>query len=264
MNSHDEALFVMMLEQEIDDEETEEADRYQTLTTVALIVMGIEVGRLSQIERRNISRLYLCRPQLLPNPRNGTPWQTLLHSRSDRAFITTMGIDVATLEYIITLGFGQRWYLEPVPRPDANTSGYPRPGARSLDAWGALGLVLHYLNSTMREISLQQIFALIPSTVSRYISFAMTILLETLREIPEAHIRWPRGQTEFQANSDLIVARHPRLNGAFASIDGLNLPVQTSDDVDIENATYNGWKSDHFVSSVLVFAPQGTKRYILT
>ena len=26
-------------------------------------------------------------------------------------------------------------------------------------------------------------------------------------------------------------------------IDGLNLPVQTSDDVDIENVTYNGWKS---------------------
>ena len=30
--------------------------------------------------------------------------------------------------------------------------------ARSLNAAGALGLVLHYLNSTMQEISLQQIF----------------------------------------------------------------------------------------------------------
>ena len=79
---------------------------------------------------------------------------------------------------------------------------------------------------------------------SHHISSAMTILVETLQEILETHIRWPRRQSEFQANSDLIVAQHPHLNGAFAGIDGLNLPVQTSDDVDIRNATYNDWKSD--------------------
>jgi hypothetical protein len=180
MDTHDEAVLAMMLEQEVDDEETEEVDRYQTLTTITLIIVGMELGQLSQTKRRNISRLYLCQPQLLPNPHDSTPWQTLLHSQSDRAYITTMGIDVATFEYIITSGFGQRWQLEPVPRPDINTSGNPRPNTRSLDEWGALGLVLHYLNSTMQEISLQQIFALIPTTVSCYISFAMTILLETL------------------------------------------------------------------------------------
>jgi hypothetical protein len=89
MDTHDEAVLAMMLEQEVDDEETEEVDRYQTLTTIALIVVGTEVGRLSRTERRNISRLYLCRPQLLPNPRDSTPLQTLLHSQSDRAYITT-------------------------------------------------------------------------------------------------------------------------------------------------------------------------------
>jgi hypothetical protein len=50
---------------------------------------------------------------------------------------------------------------------------------------------------------------------------------------------------------------HPLLNGAFVSIDGLNLPVQNSDDEDIENATFNGWLHNHFVSSVLVFLPKG-------
>jgi hypothetical protein len=55
----------------------------------------------------------------------------------------------------------------------------------------------------------------------------------------------------------LIIARHPRLTGAFASIDGLNLACQTSDDPEIENATYNGWLSAHFISSVLVFSPKG-------
>jgi len=74
--------------------------------------------------------------------------------------------------------------------------------------------------------------------------------------MPDAAIRWPKGP-DFQKFNDLITACHPRLTGAFASIDGLNLPVQTSADQDIENATYNGWLSEHFISSVLVFSPHG-------
>ena len=37
----------------------------------------------------------------------------------------------------------------------------------------------------------------------------------------------------------------------------LNLPVQMSEDEDIENVTYNGWLLEHFVSSVLIFSPEG-------
>jgi hypothetical protein len=168
-----------------------------------------------------------------------------------------MGFDVQTFHDIIDAGFGPAWYSTPIPRTDVSTAGNPRPGARSLDAAGALGLVLHYLNSTMREISLQQIFALIPSTVSRYITFGLSILLEVLRKIPDAAIRWPGRIEEFQALNDLIVERHPRLEGAFASLDGLNLPVQTAEDEEMENATYNGWLCEHFISSVLAFCSRG-------
>ncbi|KAJ7312826.1 hypothetical protein DFH08DRAFT_673013, partial [Mycena albidolilacea] len=62
---------------------------------------------------------------------------------------------------------------------------------------------------------------------------------------------------EFSAHNELIVARHPRLTGAFAGLDGLNLGTQTSDNEEIENATYNGWLCAHYVSSVLVFSPRG-------
>jgi len=168
-----------------------------------------------------------------------------------------MGFDVETFNYIVESGFGIRWLSQPIVRPDAHTSGNSRPNGRSLNTWGALGLVLHYLNSTMMEVSLQQIFGLIPTTVSRYLRFGLEILLHTLRELPEGKIKWPRTRAEFQQYNDLIVARHPLLIGAFASIDGLNLPVQTSDDPHIENATYNSWLSEHFISSVLVFAPTG-------
>jgi hypothetical protein len=81
------------------------------------------------------------------------------------------------------------------------------------------------------------------------ITFGMKFLLTTLRTMPDAAILWPSGDDFFLYN-DLIVARHPRLTGAFASIDGLNLACQTSEDDEIENATYNGWLCEHFVSSV--------------
>ncbi|KAF9228946.1 hypothetical protein BS17DRAFT_792928 [Gyrodon lividus] len=146
-------------------------------------------------------------------------------SANDRAFITTMGFDVQTFMYILTSGFATYWDETAIPRNDANAA-------------GALGLVLHYLNSTMREVSLQQIFAIIPTMVSWYITFSLRILLSTLQTIPEAKIKWPR-------------------DDAFGSIDGLKLLVQTSDDIDIKNATFNGWLLEHFISSVLVFSSKG-------
>ena len=181
----------------------------------------------------------------------------LFDSQDDRAFITTMGFDVETFGQILISGFAAAWYQTPIPRDDTSTHGDPHPQHRSLDAAGALGLVLHYLNSTMTEISLQQIFAIIPSTASRYITFGLQILLSTLSNMPEAWIHWPQ-PGEFEELSELVTQRHPRLHGAFGSIDGLKLPVKTSDDLDIENATFNGWLSEHFVSSVIVFSSKGS------
>jgi hypothetical protein len=222
----------------------------------AALIGGIEVSRQERIDTQNTHRLYLCRPQLLPNPRINTPWQALYNSQNDRAFITTMGIDVTTFTSLLTTGFAQRWSETPIPREDVNVGGNTRIKRRSLDAAGALGLVLHYLSSTMHAISLQQIFAIIPSTVTCYLKFSLQLLLLSLHTIPDARIRWLEGP-EFECCSALVVARHGRLGGAFGSIDGLKLPVQTSDDVDIENATFNGWLSKHFISSVLVFSAEG-------
>jgi hypothetical protein len=168
-----------------------------------------------------------------------------------------MGFDVETFNFILDSGFGELWNLMPIPRDDTNSSGNLWPGRRSLDVSGALGLVLHYLNSTVMELSLQEIFSLIPSTVSRYITFGLEILLNILHCIPNARIQWPWTQQQCENYTNLITACHPRLHGAFATIDGLNLMVETANDIDIENATYNGWLSEHFISSVIVFAPDG-------
>ena len=224
---------------------------------VAVLIIGSNEDHAWAIENRRPRRQYLGRPNLLPNPRFGTPWRRLYERHEDRAFITTMGVDTATFHAILKAGFGNLWYSHPIPRTDIHTAGQPRAGGRSLEAEGGLGLVLHWLSSTMRQVSLQQIFALVPSTVSRYLRFALSILIKVLRWMPSAAIAWPQGE-EFLELSGYVSMRHPLLQGVFGSIDGLNLPCQVSADMEIENATFNGWLHSHFVSSVIVFSSTGT------
>jgi hypothetical protein len=78
----------------------------------------------------------------------------------------------------------------------------------------------------------------------------------------EARISWPSSPNQFAYNNTLITQQHPRLLGAFASIDGLSLLVQESPDQDLENATYNRWTSTHNVNSVLVYSPEGTVIFV--
>ncbi|KAF8584782.1 hypothetical protein K439DRAFT_1646845 [Ramaria rubella] len=187
------------------------------------------------------------------NPRFSSPWLSLYRSRMDCAFITTMGFDVVTFDRILEGGFKETWETLAIPRTDTASAGQPCLGAHSLDAGGALGLALHFLNSTMHEISLQQIFALIPSTISRYLDFALSILQTVLRHIPKAQIKWPTAD-QMAEYAEIIGRRHHKLsehNG------GLNCPIATVEDHELENASYNGWLHSHACSNVLLFSPQG-------
>ena len=235
----------------------EEEIEQDALLAASVVVFGAEEARLRRAERRRPNRRYLRRPQLLPNPRQDTPWQVLYESHDDRAFITTMGINCATFDYLLEHGFTLLWNTTTIPRTDANADGFPRLSCRSLTAEGGLGLIYHYLTSAMPDTALQQIFALVLSTVTHYREFALDILLRTLRALPEAAVQWWSSLEEFQDDSTLITARHPLLEGAIGSIDGLNLLLATSDDPDLENATYNGWLHGHYASCVLVFSPRG-------
>ena len=83
-----------------------------------------------------------------------------------------MGIDTGAFWVILDAGFEDLWNSTPIPWTDTNINGEPHLGACSLDATGGLGLYLHYLWSSMREVGLKLIFALVPSTVSHYLAFA--------------------------------------------------------------------------------------------
>ena len=53
-----------------------------------------------------------------PRDPSGSPWQKPYHSRSDRAFITTMGFDTETFDSILNAGFTQKWVEKSILRDD--------------------------------------------------------------------------------------------------------------------------------------------------
>ncbi|KAG1734512.1 hypothetical protein EDB19DRAFT_1102084 [Suillus lakei] len=67
----------------LNEDEAELFDDEGAQVLAAALIAGIEVTRQHHIDTRNPRRLYLCRPQLLPNPRINIPWQVLYDSQSD-------------------------------------------------------------------------------------------------------------------------------------------------------------------------------------
>ena len=161
-----------------------------------------------------------------------------------------------TLHDILHHGFDRLWNETPIPHRNILSSSTPWVNCHSLNACGTLGLILHYFNSTMLEVSLAQVFTLVPATILHYVTFTLRILLFTLRHMKEAWIHWPIDD-EFQEYNDLVLAWHPLCVCAFGTMDSLNILVQTSQDQEIENATFNGWLQDHFISSVFAFGAEG-------
>ncbi|KIK58432.1 hypothetical protein GYMLUDRAFT_171091 [Collybiopsis luxurians FD-317 M1] len=231
------------------------------LSVITLAALASEVleHKTGCICRRNPSHLYLTWAQLIPNPHLESPWICLWRGQDDQAFITTMGFDVATFHFILEGHghFAEVWNSTPIPRGDVFYTAVPHAERRLLDAARALGLVLHYFSSAILEVQLQQIFAVVPSVLTCYLSFSLNIILATLCKMKEARIALPETQAEFAELSSLIVAHHSLLKGAFGSIDGLSLPAQVLDNPEIENATYNGWKTDHTITIVLIFSLKG-------
>lgn len=201
---------------------------------LATILMLAKLGCNSKTTRQRTNRHILTRPALMPYPRLESAWLSIYADKEDRSFITTMGIDVDTFHFLLDCGFRAAWTQNPIPHNDVNPRGSTRLGRRSLDAAGGLGLLLHYLHGTMSETALQQIFAIVPSVLTRYVHFALGILHTLLLDLRDAQIQWP-SVDEMQEYSDIIQKRHPLIKGAFEFLDGLSLPVGTSSDPAIKN-----------------------------
>lgn len=108
-------MLMRMLEEQ--EEQWEEEDLVeQAAGLLGLMRIGAEEARKLHAEQRLAHRMYLTRPDLLPNPQVDTPWQVLYNRKNDRAFITTMGLNVASFELILSRGFSDHWNHTPITR----------------------------------------------------------------------------------------------------------------------------------------------------
>ena len=63
-----------------DEEYTQEDEKYELAFAAATIIAGAELVWEIHVQRCNLSCLYLCYSQLLPNSYVATPWQALYNS----------------------------------------------------------------------------------------------------------------------------------------------------------------------------------------
>ena len=169
-------------------------------------------------------------------------WSTLYNQKRDESFVDVMGFDVKCFHELHELLFDNQ----------VQTMGRPR----ALDTKGELALTLHWLNSTMRQKTLAQLFGVTPSSVSDILQNVITLIIEKLEFHPDCKIQWPSPE-KMRALSDLVRARSAELPNVFGFVDGLWLPVPNDQDESIQNAFYNGWKTTPSISNVLCFSPEG-------
>jgi hypothetical protein len=104
--------------------------------------------------------------------------------------------------------------------------GIGRP--KLLDEVGQLGLILLYLNSSMRINDLCLLFGITPSTASRIIRNMLPKVIRTLTALPSAKVKFPNA-IKMAYYARLVQGRKPEVDNVIGFVDGLSLRVQCSD-----------------------------------
>ena len=106
-------------------------------------------------------------------------------------------------------------------------------------------------------MSLQLHFGLSMTNLMMYLRFGRRIVTEVLKDNNYARIAIPSPET-IERYQQLINAKYPALEHVWTAMDGLKTPIQQSGSTHTQKYFYNGWKHNHFVTSVFCFCPDGT------
>ena len=173
--------------------------------------------------------------------------------------ITLTGFDIESFHYICNLFAPYYNDYSPFVDPDGyivkkkTKKGRPR----LMTAEDCLGLVLAWTRTRGSLMALQLIFGMTMTPVGKYIQFARRILVCVLKSNNMAKISMPSNE-KLEEYNEMIAARHPALHDVWGTMDGLKVTIEAAGDFITQSRFYNGWKCDHFVTSVLCFAPDGT------
>ena len=136
--------------------------------------------RMRLAERREF-RPTFCRPDLLWPGEAAARY--VLNQRNDAGFMQFFRVDVSAMDWI----YNAVSRVSPVWVANRNdpTRGF------NLDARHCIAAALSWMGSTCNQSWLQQAFGNTRSPMSRDLCEGLRNLLDTLRAVPEASIRWP-------------------------------------------------------------------------
>jgi hypothetical protein len=221
-----------------------------------LLATFAAVACLLALRSRIRNRSYL-RLGLNPNVSH-SPWRYLLEHGGDADYLCTMGLDRNAFRALYST-FHDVWAQRFVKKV---YNGRGRPTV--FESYDVLGLTLNFLNSTMRQKTLCQVFSTKPSTLSRMLMAGLKCLHRSLRCIPDSHVRWPT-LAEMEALAVTLEQRSDALLRfgirPWGFVDGLSLSIFEPGEIGIQNAFYNGWTSCCKVTNVFVFTTDGTIAY---
>jgi hypothetical protein len=183
----------------------------------------------------------LCAPE-------SSPWGTLKAHPSDEGFISFMGFDVETFVYIAT------HMEEALPERSA-----VRKGRRfMLDATDVTALTLHYFATRCSHKTLQMIFGVSHSILSRDLRLGMETLAQVLQNMEDAEVRWPSHEEMYAFALAIRGDDAPTdIFWPFAFVDGLALPIEQPSGVIEQNNYYSGYHHCTVVNNIFAFGPDG-------
>ena len=194
-------------------------------------------------------------PRELLHPTRRSAWRVLFNSQNNQALITATGLDHPTFNYLLEK-------FEPIfdaytPFGDLETITSSRGRKRNISAVDCLGLVLVWTRTRGSTMSLQMHFGMTMSNLNMYLRFGRRIIVEVLQSDEYAMIKIPSAE-KIQQFKQLVIAKYPLLDHVWATMDGLKTPIMQSGSTKQQSYFYNGWKHNHFVTSVFCFCPDGT------
>lgn len=217
---------------------------WRRMQTWLLLVCGVLVSLLA-IPRIRDRVYYTAEALLRPNR---TDWTHLFQHGTDRDFLQATRFTRRVFGLLLDR-FAPLW--------DAGASAWGRP--RKIVAHSALGMCLEFLRSHGKQYDLCRPYGVTESTVSRTLDRGLPMLHQVLLEWQFARVQWPN-ELEFPEFVRLIVQREPLLRHVrpFGFVDGTTFKVDQPGDPLEQNALYSGAKADTYVSSLFVYAPDGT------
>ena len=252
------ALASLCLQEEEDDDNEEED---------IIFVLFYEKNRswrdrLTLQERRNRSSVIRRGALMAPH---SSPFMHLFNSGQDDALITLCGFDHRTYRLLLELfdplyeGYVICQETGLLRACRLTKKGKKVGRKRDFTSQMLLGLTLAWTRTRGSLKVLQIIFGFTSAPLSRWIRYGRRLLVMCLRHHPDSAIKLPTREeiAQFQV---AISSMYTSIPYVYAALDGLKLTLEQAGDDDTQNAFYNGWTCDHYVSCLFLFTPDGRIR----